>query len=48
MKIKRLNFGAGEDIKEGWDNCDLDNHCGANITFNADKFPYPLRSNTYD
>ena len=44
---KRLNFGCGIDIKEGWDNCDKQKGKGI-ITFNADKFPYPLKDNTYD
>jgi len=45
--MKKLNFGSGRDIKEGWDNCDKQKGKGI-ITLNADKFPYPLKDNTYD
>lgn len=45
---KKLNFGAGKDIKEGWDNADYDNHNGANINFDFNVFPYPINNNIYD
>ena len=48
LMMKKLNFGSGTDIIEGWDNADLDNHNGANICFDFNKFPYPIKSNTYD
>lgn len=44
MKIKyakKLNFGAGSDIREEWDNIDKED-------FNFNKFPYPIKDNTYD
>jgi predicted SAM-dependent methyltransferase len=38
----KLNFGAGKDIKkEGWDNIDMQD-------FDFNKFPYPIKDNTYD
>ncbi len=45
--MKKLNFGCGRDIREGWDNCDKQKGQGI-ITFSADKFPYPMKDNTYD
>ena len=45
--MRKLNFGCGRDIKKGWDNCDKQEGKGI-ITFNADKFPYPFKDNTYD
>lgn len=46
--MKKLNFGSGEVIKEGWDNADIEKHNGANIIFDFNKFPYPIKDNTYD
>ena len=43
---KKLNFGCGTDIREGWDNCDIQEE--APISFDFDKFPYPLKDNYYD
>ena len=45
--MKKLNFGCGNDIQEGWDNADIQKGEGI-ITFDFDKIPYPLKSNTYD
>jgi len=39
--MKKLNLGCGKDIKEGWDNFDLND-------FDLNKFPYPLEKNYYD
>ena len=44
--MKKLNFGCGRKIKKKWDNCDVQK--GAPISFDFNKFPYPLKSNTYD
>jgi ubiquinone/menaquinone biosynthesis C-methylase UbiE len=45
--MKKLNFSCGNDIKEGWDNCDWQK--GKNVIFcDANKFPYPFKKNTYD
>ncbi len=45
--MKRLNFGCGNDIREGWDNCDIQRE--APISFDFDKFPYKkLKNNYYD
>ena len=38
---KKLNFGAGKDIKQGWDNVDKED-------FDFNKFPYPYKNNIYD
>ena len=44
---KKLNFGCGTDLRDGWDNVDMQN--GPNIiTFDFDNFPYPLKKNHYD
>lgn len=44
--MKKLNFGCGSDIKDGWDNCDIQPE--APISFDFNKFPYPLKDNYYD
>jgi len=45
--MKKLNFGCGEHILEGYDNCDIQKYPGV-ISFDFDKFPYPIKDNTYD
>jgi|WetSurMetagenome_2_1015567.scaffolds.fasta_scaffold24712_8 ubiquinone/menaquinone biosynthesis C-methylase UbiE len=45
--MKRLNFACGADIREGWDNCDIQPGKGI-IYCDADKRPYPFEDNTYD
>lgn len=44
----KLNFGCGSDIKEGWDNVDMQEGKGVTKVFDFDKFPYPLKKNKYD
>lgn len=46
--MRRLNFGCGTAIKEGWDNVDIQKGSGIIANFDFDKFPYPLKSNHYD
>ncbi|MEM2954847.1 MAG: methyltransferase domain-containing protein [Candidatus Nanoarchaeia archaeon] len=46
--MKKLNLGAGLDIRNGFDNQDYKNFKGINLVFNLEKFPYPIKSNTYD
>ena len=45
--MKKLNFGCGRDVKKGWDNADGQKGKGV-ISFNFDKFPYPIKANTYN
>lgn len=45
--IKKLNFGCGNDIRKGWDNCDVQKGKDI-ISFDFNTMPYPLKSNTYD
>ena len=47
-KMKRLNFGCGNDIKEGWDNVDIQKSKNVTKSFDFNKFPYPIKDNTYD
>ncbi len=44
--MKKLNFGCGREIRKGWDNCDIQKE--APISFDFDKFPYPLKDDYYD
>jgi len=46
MKLNKLNFGCGNDIRKGWENCDIQKE--APISFNANEYPYPLKNNHYD
>jgi len=47
-KMKKLNFGCGEDIIEGFDNVDIQKSPKITKSFDFDKFPYPFKDNTYD
>jgi hypothetical protein len=45
--IKKLNFGCGNDIRKGWDNCDIQPE--APISFDFNVYPYSkLKDNFYD
>lgn len=46
--MKKLNFGCGHDIKRGWDNVDLQKDKRLTNSFDFNKLPYPIKSNTYD
>lgn len=46
--MKKLNFGCGADIREGWDNVDVQYDKRLTKSFDFNKFPYPLKSSTYD
>lgn len=45
--MKKLNFGCGDDIKEGWDNVDIQKSKKLIKSFDFNKFPYPIKDNTY-
>ncbi len=44
----KLNFGSGNDIYKGWDNADIQKGKGIAYSFDFNKYPYPLKDNTYD
>jgi len=46
--IKKLNFGCGRDIKKGFLNVDIKNLPGIDKVFDFNKFPYPIKDNTFD
>lgn len=48
--MKKLNFGAGKTCKEwkDFDNVDIQKGDGIYKSFDFDKFPYPLKDDTYD
>lgn len=46
--MKKLNFGSGIDIHEGWDNWDCRKIEGVNKILDFNKYPYPVEDNTYD
>lgn len=46
--MKKLNFGCGDDIKEGFDNVDIQKNQKIQKSFDFNKFPYPIEENTYD
>jgi len=43
----RLNFGCGKKIKQGWYNVDLQKGKGIQKSFDFDKFPYPLKHDSF-
>jgi predicted SAM-dependent methyltransferase len=48
MMLNKLNFGCGRNIKEGFYNVDLQKGKGIDKSFDFNKFPYPLKDNSYD
>lgn len=46
--MRKLNFGCGPDIKQGWDNVDIQKNPKITKSFDFNKFPYPLKENHYD
>ena len=46
--MKRLNFGCGAEIWEGWDNIDIQESSKLTQSFDFNKFPYPIKEGTYD
>ena len=46
--MKKLNFGSGKKIEAGYSNLDLVSLPGVDIVHNANIFPYPIDSNTFD
>lgn len=47
MVEKRLNLCCGTDIKDNWDNADIQKH-KAIIYCDINSFPYPFKNNSYD
>lgn len=45
--MKKLNFACGNDLRKGWDNCDIQKHKDI-IYCDANKFPFPFKDNSYD
>lgn len=45
--MKKLNFCCGNDIRNGWDNHDIQEKEGI-LSFDANEFPYPIKDGTYD
>ena len=46
--MRKLNFGCGIDIKKGYDNVDILKDKGIDLSFDFNKFPYPIKDNTYN
>jgi ubiquinone/menaquinone biosynthesis C-methylase UbiE len=46
--MKKLNFGCGLDIKEGYVNLDSLKLKGVDKVHNFNKFPYPFKDNEFD
>jgi ubiquinone/menaquinone biosynthesis C-methylase UbiE len=46
--MKKLNLGCGADIKKGFDNLDFVKNPGVDLVCDLNKFPYPIKDNTYD
>lgn len=45
---KKLNFGCGEDYREGWVNMDCHSKLKSDIKHDFNIFPYPFEDNTFD
>lgn len=48
MNTKKLNFGCGKDVKQGWTNADIAKLLGVDVHFDFDQFPYPFKNNEFD
>jgi len=46
--MKRLNVGAGRDIRKGWINLDSHNKKGADVVHDLNNLPLPFKNNTFD
>lgn len=46
--MKKLNFGCGNDIREGWINVDIQKGKGVDYSFDFDSIPYPFKDDTFD
>lgn len=46
--MKKLNFGCGDLIWGGYDNVDIQKSPKITKSFDFNKFPYPIKDNTYD
>lgn len=46
--MKKMNFGCGEKIMKEYDNVDIQKDKKVTKSFDFNKFPYPLKNNTYD
>lgn len=46
--MKKLNIGAGLDIRKGWVNLDRNNRLGADVVWDLNKLPLPFDDNTFD
>lgn len=46
--MKKLNFGCGSDIKDGWDNVDIEKSDKLTKSFDFNIYPYPIKDNIYD
>lgn len=46
-KIKKLNLGCGEDIRDGYINIDNVKLAGVDVVHDLDKFPYPFKDNLF-
>src|SRR3989344_2573469 len=46
--MKKLNLGAGKDIKKGYLNLDSVNLSGVEVVHDLEKFPWPFKNGTFD
>lgn len=46
--MKKLNFGCGKIIKDGWVNVDYQKAKGIDKSFDFIKYPYPFKDNIFD
>jgi len=46
--MKKLNFGCGKIIKKGWINVDIQKGKGIDKSFDFNRFPYPLKKDSFD
>lgn len=46
--LSKINIGAGDDIKNGWDNHDQVSSEGIDHVFDLNQTPYPLEDQTFD
>ena len=46
--MKKLNFGCGDEIWQDYDNVDIQKSSKITKSFDFNKFPFPIKDDTYD
>lgn len=48
LKLKKINLGCGQDIREGFLNVDFEKFKGVDLVFDLNSLPYPFKENQFE